>query len=60
MSFQNDDDDEDDYYNDSWKNSDYYKSWDRQNRELEAGGEIGRNMVVGLAESVSNAVKMIN
>merc|ERR1712045_309430 len=59
------DDDDYDYgsssssYND-WKNSDYYKSWDRQNRELEAGGEIGRNMVVGLAESVSNAVKMIN
>merc|ERR1712045_569971 len=58
--------DEDDYgYNSSssfndWKNSGYYKSWDRQNRELEAGGEIGRNLVVGLADTVSNAVKMIH
>ena len=60
MSFQNDDDDEDDYYNDSWKNSDYYKSWDRQNRELEDGTEVARNMAVSLADTVSNAVKMLN
>ena len=55
------DDDDYDYssYND-WKNSDYYKSWDRQNRELEAGGEIGRNLVAGLADTVSHAVQMIN
>ena len=57
------DDDDYDYshssYND-WKNSDYYKSWDRQNRELEEGGEVARNLVVGLADSFSNAVKMIN
>jgi len=57
---KDDDDDDFPYYNDDWKNSDYYKSWDRQNRELEEGGEIARNMVVGLADSVSKAVKMIN
>jgi len=55
-----DDDEEDYYYNDNWKNSDYYKSWDRQNRELEDGAGVARNMVVSLADTVSNAVKMIN
>ena len=58
--FQKDDDEEDYYYNDNWKNSDYYKSWDRQNRELEDGAGVARNMVVSLADTVSNAVKMIN
>ena len=47
------------YYSDDWKTSDY-KYWAQQRRDLESGdqGLVG-NMMVGLADRVSNAVKMI-
>ena len=50
------------YYSDDWKTSSGdYKYWNRQTRDLETGQDQGlvRNMVVGLADRVSNAVRMI-
>ena len=50
-----------DDYSEDWKNSDYYQYWDKQNRELDSATQNSMaGMVVGLADSVSNAVKLIN
>merc|ERR1712083_1115597 len=47
------------YYSDDWKTSEY-KYWNKQTRELESDNQdLVRNMVVGLADRVSNAVNMI-
>ena len=57
------DDEEVQPYSEDWKNSDYYnyyQSLDKQNRELETGGNLLSNMVAGLTGGVSNAMKMIN
>ena len=49
------------YYSDDWKTSDY-KYWNRQTRDLvesDNNQDLVKNMVVGLADRVSNAVNMI-
>ena len=47
------------YYSDDWKTSDY-KYWGNQRRGLESEDkDLVRNMVVGLADRVNNAVNMI-
>ena len=46
-------------YSEDWRNTDNY--WDKQTRELQSGEQNPMtNMMVGLADSVSNAVKLIN
>ena len=59
---QNEEEEEEEYplYNsDDWKTSDY-KYWGNQRRGLESEEkDLVRNMVVGLADRVNNAVNMI-
>ena len=48
------------YYSDDWKTSSEYKYWNKQRRDLESDHQnLVRNLVVGLADRVSNAVNMI-
>ena len=50
-----------DDYSEDWKNTDYYQYWDKQNRDLDSTEQNAMTgMVVGMADSVSNAVKLIN
>ena len=56
---QEDEEDYPHYYSDDWKTGDF-KYWNKQTRELESDNQdLVRNMVVGLADRVSNAVNMI-